>query len=150
MTNSVTQRLNSRLNFFTLFTCIISVGLDYLSYNILKKRRPPLCVHLFVHLFVHPLVEYAALTWNPYKYFSSIDNIERVQRRTYRFIPEIRYLTHRQKLRSLGLLSLEARRLSFQIISLFKIFKGFTHVHFHSFFTLLHSSRTRGHNYRIQ
>ena len=73
--------------------------------------------------FVRPSIEYASVLWNPHTQ-TSIDNIERTQRRMCRLIPEIRHLSYREQLNSLGLLSLRARRLRFQLITIFKIFKG--------------------------
>lgn len=98
--------------------------------------------------YVRPLLEYSSLIWNPY-YQTSIDNIERVQRRMCRLIRELHHLPYRQQLESLGLFSLQTRRLRFQLIFLFKMYKGFTNINFDSFFTLCPSSITRGHSGRI-
>ncbi|MEL7307933.1 MAG: reverse transcriptase family protein [Pseudomonadota bacterium] len=98
--------------------------------------------------YVRSSLEYSSVVWSPHT-ISSIDSIERVQRRMCRLIPAIRHLPYRLQLKSLGLLSLRARRLRFQLITLFKIQKGLLNINFDDFF-LLHGLRgTRGHNLRI-
>lgn len=66
-----------------------------------------------------------------------------------RMIPGIRHLSYRDQLMSLHLLSLRARRLRFQLITIFKIFKGFTDIKFSDFFDISSTHRTRGHNCHI-
>ena len=95
--------------------------------------------------YVRSSLEYASIVWSPYT-STSINNIERVQHRMCRIIPTIRHLPYKQQLNSLGLLSLRARRLRFQLITLFKIYKGWLDIKFDDFFTLCRQHKTRGHN----
>ena len=98
--------------------------------------------------YVRPMLEYASITWNPYTQ-SSIDNVERVQRRMCQLIPELRHLTYRQQLNHIGLLSLKARRLRFQLISLYKMYKGITDIEFNSIFNFRPLRQTRSHDCSI-
>ena len=64
-------------------------------------------------------------------------------------IPEVRHLAYHDQLCSLGIYSLRTRRLRYQIISIFKIYKGFTKLNFTELLDLCPSRRTRGHNSHI-
>ena len=67
-----------------------------------------------------------------------------------KLIPAIRNLPYREQLSSLGLLSLKARRLRYQLIFIFKLSRGLLSVNFSGFFELADARITRGHNRRIR
>ncbi|MEL7308788.1 MAG: reverse transcriptase family protein, partial [Pseudomonadota bacterium] len=85
--------------------------------KIFRNKTTPCLLNLF-KAFVRPTIEYGSIIWNPYK-IGSIDHLERVQRRFCRMIPVIRYWSYKDQLQYLGLLSLRARRLRFQLITIF-------------------------------
>jgi len=98
--------------------------------------------------FIRPSLEYSSIIWNPHTQ-TSIDSIERVQRRMCRLIPEIRDLSYKQQLKELNILSLRARRLRFQLITMFKIQKGLLNIDLKDFFDIPDFRRTRGHSYHL-
>ena len=87
--------------------------------------------------------------WRPYLQ-KDIDNLEKVQRRVTKMIPELSTLSYEQRLERTGLISLELRRLRADLIEVFKIFKGLEDVDLSTFFTLSESRRTRGHQLKLK
>lgn len=98
--------------------------------------------------FIRSSLEYSSIIWNPYTR-GSIRNVERVQKRMCRLLPEVRYLTYKNQLKVLGLLSLETRRLRFQLITIFKMRKGLIDLDLNRFFVINENRRTRGHSCHI-
>ena len=141
--------VHSPINFNNHINTVVSKAFAKLGLinKIFKAKNSRNVVNLY-KAFVRPKLEYLAIIWSPYTQ-SSIDNIERVQRRMCRLIPDVRHFPYKVQLQSLGLLSLRARRLMLQLLTLFKIHKGMTKVNFNDFFQFLDSSRTRGHSCRI-
>jgi hypothetical protein len=116
--------------------------------RVFKNTNSHTTVKLFKS-FVRPLLEYSSIIWCPYTQ-TSTDNIERVQKRMCRMIPAIKSLSYRDQLNHLGLLSLRARRLRYQIIVIFKLLRGLLNMKLSDFFEIIQSSNTRGHNLRIR
>ena len=98
--------------------------------------------------FVRPLVEFSSIVWSPYTSLY-IEKIEKVQQRMCRMVPELRGLGYRTQLQSLGLLSLKTRRIRYQLIMIFKMYKGFVNINFSAFFGLKKDKRTRGHSCQL-
>lgn len=142
-------QVHSSLQFKHHVENVVSKGLIKLGLinKVFKNKSGKSTVQLY-NAFVRPTVDYLSLIWSPYTK-SAIDNIERVQRRMCNLVPEVRHLPYKEQLSSLGIYSLQARRLRYQIISIFKIYKGFTKLNFNEFFDLCPTHRTRGHNSRI-
>jgi ribonuclease P/MRP protein subunit RPP40 len=95
-------------------------------------------------VYVRPLLEYASQVWSPYL-LSDIDRVESVQRSFTKSLPGLRDFSYGVRLRRLGLVSLELRRLWADLTLVFKIFKGFLGVDL-PFFGLSPVSTTRGHS----
>ena len=70
--------------------------------------------------YVRPLLEYNTFIWSPSD-VGNITSIENVQRRFTKRISAVSHLSYSDRLRVLGLESLEYRRLKFDIIMLYKI-----------------------------
>ncbi len=70
-----------------------------------------------------PHLEYCSLVWSPYLK-KDILNIETVQRRVTKTIPSIYVLTHEERLKRTGMISLDNRRLRADLLEVFKILKG--------------------------
>ncbi|XP_065640537.1 uncharacterized protein LOC136073100 [Hydra vulgaris] len=70
-----------------------------------------------------PNLEFSIQAWSPY-YTKDINELEKVQRRATKMIPELRHLEYKKRLEILGLTTLETRRLRCDLIQQFKIFKG--------------------------
>jgi len=67
---------------------------------------------------------------------SKKDLLEKVQKRATRLINNDRGLTYRERLKKLGLTTLETRRIRGDMIEVFKISQGFDDVKVTDFFTL--------------
>ena len=78
-----------------------------------------------------------------------MDNIEKVQRRMTRMIPELSKLNYEERLCRTNFLSLEMRRQQAELIEVFKIVKGIDNVDQYSFFQPSRETRTRGHMYKF-
>ena len=75
--------------------------------------------------------------------------LERVQHRFTRFFKHLRKLEYTDRLRSLGLWSLEERRNRADLIEVFKMAKGISATPLQELFTVDNSSRTRGHSFKL-
>ena len=73
--------------------------------------------------FVRPLLEYGSVAWCPYKK-QDIKRLEKVQRRATKLVPSIRNKSYEDRLKSLGLTSLEDRRIRGDLIQFFKFQKN--------------------------
>ena len=87
--------------------------------------------------YVRPILEYGTVLWSPTlkKY---IDQIEKVQRRFSKRIPEISDLPYFERLKRLNLATLEVRRLRFDLIYYFKILHSLTPHDPNDFFSFHH------------
>ena len=93
---------------------------------------------------VRPHLEYCIQAWRPCRK-KDIDELERIQRRATKMIPELRDFSYESRLLECGLTSLETRRLRGDQIEVFKIVNGYEDIDRNVFFKLKKDSRTRGH-----
>jgi len=96
---------------------------------------------------VRPHLEYCIQAWRPH-YKKDIEKLEAVQRRTTKIISGMEGLSYEERLKKLGLPSLEYRRIRGDLIEVFKIYKGWTNLNFHDFFTPA-ASNLRGHKLKL-
>jgi len=82
---------------------------------------------------VRPKLEYCVQAWLPHLR-KDIDLLEKVQKRATRLMVRDKSLSYHQRLKKLGLTSLETRRLHGDFIEVFKIFKGFDNVNYSQVF----------------
>ena len=104
--------------------------------NKVFSNKNKLSVTELYKAFVRPILEYGTIIWSPYT-STNIIKLERVQKRMCRMIPELYSsynCTYSEQLNALGLFSLQAHRLRFQLISIFKIYNGFTKINFDDLF----------------
>ena len=104
---------------------------------------------MFLHLYkslVRPHLEYASPVWSPYlkKYKKAIEN---VQKRATRMIPTLRNLNYTERLRNLGLPSLEYRRERADMIQVFKMTNKIDQPSI-PIITLSENNRTRGNEHK--
>lgn len=118
---------------------LISRSLSYKS----SKNIIPLYKSL-----VRPILEYGSPFWNPYLQ-KDIDSLERVQRRATKMIPWARNMEYGERLRALGLQSLEDRRCRSDIIQIYKLLNGFDKLDISRFIVKLDNSSTRSNGYKI-
>ena len=115
--------------------------------------------HSFCHLdcktlpflykaIVRPLLEYGNQTWGP---FNMADKrlLERVQRRATRLVSEIRPLPYQERLRVLGLPSLQYRRRRGDMIVMYNLMHGRVGLKKEDFFTSPQVTQTRGHPLKV-
>ena len=76
---------------------------------------------------VRPLLEYCTPVWSPSS-VGMIKRVESVHRAFTKKLPNLKCLTYKKRLSTVGLESLELRRLKADLITCFKILKGFTNI----------------------
>ena len=97
---------------------------------------------------VRPHLEYNVQFWSPY-YKKDIEKLERIQRRLTKMVPRLRNKPYEERLKELNLFTLSKRRLRGDLITLFKIFKGFTNMNPDNFLTIDRSNFTRNNGFKI-
>ena len=91
---------------------------------------------------------YCTPVWSPhYRYL--IDVVEKVQKRSTKRLSGLRHLSYPDRLQMLDLQSLERRRLSHDLILVYKLLHGLTHCTLSSNLILQQLSNTRGHSYKL-
>jgi ribonucleases P/MRP protein subunit RPP40 len=98
---------------------------------------------------IRPKLEYCVQAWRPYLK-KDIDNIERVQHRATKMIKEIKNLSYEERLVKTNLTTLDDRRTRGDLIEVFKMIKGISNVDYREFLTLVVSSKTRGHKFKLE
>ena len=96
---------------------------------------------------VRPILELTCSVWNPYR-LEHIRSLESVQRRATKLVRAIKDLPYEDRLRTLDLPTLVYRRSRGDMISTFKIFKGYFDIDPNIFF-MLNDNVTRGHSLKI-
>ena len=97
---------------------------------------------------VRPILEYASSVWSPMFKKDKI-LIENVQRWATRLVKCLKHLSYEDRLKTLGLPSLEYRRERSDMIQVYKIMHGINKVDKDKFFTVNRYSATRGHSLKL-
>ncbi len=138
-------RVNTSLDFQTHIDACVSKSFAKLGI-INKVFKNKICLTRLYKAFVRPLMEYSCIVWNPYTR-KGINKAESVQKRMCRMLPNVRHLPHyRDQLAFLGLMSMEARRLRYQLITMYKMYKGMTSLKLEDYFDRANLKKTRGHS----
>jgi len=88
-------------------------------------------------------LEYRIQAWGP-QYRKEVELLEWVQRRAIKIIRRLEHLSYEERLRELGLISLEKRRLWGDLIVAFQYLKGMYKKDREQLFMWVDSDRTRG------
>ena len=119
--------------------------------GIIKRNFSSIDKELFLRLYkgiVRPHLEYCIQAWNPYTK-KNIKILEDVQRRGTKLVSGCWNLTYEDRLKYLGLTTLETRRLRGDMLETFKIVTGKENLNRDIFFKLDNNSTTRGHNLKL-
>jgi len=99
-------------------------------------------------VYVRPIVEYCSVVWSPCLK-QDIDSVEKVQRRFTKRLKGLKSMPYADRLRYLGVPSLELRRLHLDLIYCYRIVFGLVDLNLCDFFQLSLVSKTRGHPYKL-
>jgi len=94
--------------------------------NIKIRSRAQTLMHAFI-VYVRPLLEYGSCVWSPH-FKSDIDRIESVQRRFTKRLRFLNNMSYSQRLMTLGLETLEVRRLHQDLLLTYKIVFGLINI----------------------
>ena len=99
-------------------------------------------------VYVRPLLEFASCVWSPHL-LKDINRIESVQRRFTKRLPGMADISYSERLDSLGMETLELRRLQHDLLLTYKMLFGLLRVDSSAMFTLRSDPRTRGHQWKL-
>jgi ribonucleases P/MRP protein subunit RPP40 len=119
------------------------LGMIYRSFTCKSK-------HIIMKLYkslVRPHLDYCSQVWRPHLR-KDIDLLERVQKRATRMIDGYKDISYEERLRMVGLTTLERRMWRADMLEVFKIINGMEGLKMEDFFKK-HEGITRGHTFKL-
>ena len=116
----------------------IKMAFNYMDEDMMK---------ILISALIRPRLEYAAVVWSQHMK-KNIRKLERVQRAATKMVPELNALSYEERLRRLGLPSLEKRRERGDLISIHRMVNGLEEVE--DGFLKMEARITRGRGKRLK
>ena len=111
------------------------IGLIKISFDSVEETEE---VKMFSNLYntlIRPLLEYSVQVWSPHLK-KDIDLLENVQRRATKMVRQCKGLSYEDRLKKLGLSTLEERRSRGDMILTYRLINGDEDINYNKFFTL--------------
>ena len=141
--------IDEKLNFRDHITKKVNIanrnlGIIFRSFTYMDKE-------MFLNLYksmVRPHIEYATQVWSP-QYKKDKITLENVQRRATRLVKSIKHLSYSERLKTLGLPTLEYRRERADMIQVYKILHDIDKADRERLFQMAAYTSTRGHPLKL-
>ena len=117
----------------------IKRAFTYMDEEMMKK---------LIEYMIRPRLEYAATIWSPHSK-KDIRKIERIQRAATKMVPSIQDLPYEDRLKRLGLPTLQQRRERGDLIAIYRVSKGKDRVD-NEYLFMWDSRDTRGHSMKLK